>query len=256
MFVKASITIPIAYTFFFRQCNTLVIYSIYAHCVSTDCLYNEFKLSVKFCVHPFCSREMDVLHDFFLYFMFLCCQSRQNPLQSCKKWFWLKKISLVKHHCFSPQQPLASVWWRWTPAQCWNHYALIQMESRRTLMKSPSWPLVIWPLSLQHKWNKQNGLKNESTVVTQNIYNVSVGTKLKELVTFASKDRKHWNYWRQGWRRRFLLDQWEIRIAADLHANDTLWGRRRDEAVWSVSVFTLLLSPVCTREIHFYILAE
>ncbi len=83
-----------------------------------------------------------------------------------------------------------------------------------------------------------------------------VSTKLKELVTFAPKDRKHWNYWRQGGRRRFLLDQWEIRIAADLHANDTLWGRRRDEAVWGVSVFTLLLSSVCTREMHCYILAE
>ncbi len=83
-----------------------------------------------------------------------------------------------------------------------------------------------------------------------------VSTKLKELVTFAPKDRKHWNYWRQGGRRRFLLDQWEIRIAADLHANDTLWGRRRDEAVWGVSVFTLLLSSVCTRKMHCYILAE
>lgn len=79
---------------------------------------------------------------------------------------------------------------------------------------------------------------------------VIVATKGKELVTFAPKDRKHWNYWRQGWRRRLLLDQWEIRIATDFHANDALWGRRWDKAVWGVSVFTVLLSPVRMREIH------
>lgn len=122
-------------------------------------------------------------------------------------------------------------------------------------MKAPSWPLATWPPSLQNKRNKKkNPLWSPSRA--QNIYNISVGTKWKEYITFAPKDRKHWNYWRQGWRRRLLLDQWEIRIAADLHANDTLWRRRRDEAVWGVSVFTLLLSPVCTREIHLYILAE
>ncbi len=88
-------------------------------------------------------------------------------------------ISLVKHHCFSPQQLLASVWWRWTPAQCWNHFAPIQMERRRTPMKALSWPLVTWPLSLHHKRNKQNGSKklihtSRKFKVTQKMYNVSV----------------------------------------------------------------------------------
>ncbi len=111
--------------------------------------------------------------------MFLYCQSRQILCSRAKSDSDWKKISLVKHHCFSPQQLLASVWWRWTPAQCWNHFAPIQMERRRTPMKALSWPLVTWPRSLQHKRNKQNGSKKQihssrKFKVTQKMYNVSV----------------------------------------------------------------------------------